>query len=97
MPENRSTTVQGNDFRGNVKRLLDLTPGCGNVQTECPIGSQPVDLSHLVTGDVGKVTSDGSRSRADRPRLRGGRSAERRRGRAANMVVKQRRSPKEVP
>jgi hypothetical protein len=52
MPENRSTTVQGNDFRDNVKRLLDLTPGCGNVQTECPIGSQPVDLSHLVTAAV---------------------------------------------
>lgn len=44
MSEDRSTTVQGNEFRDRVKRLLELTPGCTNVQSEYLIGTQPVDL-----------------------------------------------------
>src|SRR4051794_33083603 len=44
MPSNRSTTAQGNEFRDSVKRLVELTPGCTNVHSEFPVGSQPVDL-----------------------------------------------------
>jgi hypothetical protein len=44
MSSNRSTTAQGNQFRDSVKRLVELTPGCTNVHSEYPVGSQPVDL-----------------------------------------------------
>jgi hypothetical protein len=44
MSEPRSTTAQGNAFRDSVKRILELTPGCTNVQPELLIGTQPVDL-----------------------------------------------------
>src|SRR5262245_34319322 len=46
MPEIRSTTARGNEFRDNVRRLLELTPGCANVQAELQLGSQPVDLHY---------------------------------------------------
>lgn len=44
MSELRSTTARGNAFRDGVKRILELTPGCTNVQPELLIGTQPVDL-----------------------------------------------------
>lgn len=44
MSAGHSTTAQGNEFRDSVKRLIELTPGCTNVQTEFQVGTQPVDI-----------------------------------------------------
>ncbi len=39
-----STTAQGNAFRDSIRQLLELTPGCTNVQSELQVGTQPVDI-----------------------------------------------------
>jgi NACHT domain len=44
MPDAQSTSAKGNAFRDSVRRLLELTPACTNVQTEVQIGTQPVDI-----------------------------------------------------
>jgi hypothetical protein len=42
--EPTSTTAQGNAFRDRARDLIALHPACGNVRTECRIGSQTVDV-----------------------------------------------------
>jgi hypothetical protein len=44
MSNSESTTAQGNSFRDSIKELIELTPGCTEVQTEFLVGSQPVDI-----------------------------------------------------
>jgi hypothetical protein len=44
MSDGLSTSAQGNAFRDSVKRLIELTPGSSNVQAECQIGTQAVDI-----------------------------------------------------
>lgn len=39
-----SMTAQGNIFRDRVRQLIELIPGCSNVQAEYQVGTQPVDL-----------------------------------------------------
>jgi hypothetical protein len=45
MDEPRSQSERGDEFRDSVKRLLQITPGCTNVQTELLIGTQAMTWS----------------------------------------------------